>query len=121
MRLFMSLFPTSWNLRVVARSDSQEDQERKIRTRDAVLEAARTRPMNLSALRRAARGVDPTAQVRMVFYPPENPRPTVQVTLGEGRGRNWLGMLFPGAFCAQAGQTRFRWWFAAILKGWGWL
>ena len=121
MRLFMSLFPTSWKLRVVARSDSQEDQERKIRTRDAVLEAARTRPMNLSALRRAARGVDPTAQVRMVFYPPENPRPTVQVTLGEGRGRNWLGMLFPGAFGAQAGQTRFRWWFAEILKGWGWL
>ena len=55
MRLFMSLFPTRWNLRVVARSDSQEDQERKLMTRDAVLEAARMRPMNLSALRRAAR------------------------------------------------------------------
>ena len=121
MRLFMSLFPMRWNLRVVARSDSQEDQERKLKARDAVLAAARMRPMNLSALRRAARSVDPTARVRMIFYPPENPQPTVQVTLGQGRGHNWLGMLFPGAFGTQAGPTRFRWWFAEMLKGWGWL
>ena len=36
MRLFMSLFPMRWNLRVVARSDSQEDQERKLKARDAL-------------------------------------------------------------------------------------
>ena len=122
MRLSSFLFPKCWNLRVVGRSDAEDDQRQKLVVRDAALRAARECPMNLRAIRRAARRVDKTARVRMVLYPPEAPRMTVQITLGQGRGRNWLGMLFPEAFgVPETGPVRFRWWFAELLKGWGWL
>lgn len=117
-----SLFFRGWNLRVVAHSDAPEDQRRKLAVRDAVLYTARTRPVSIRCIRRAARNIDATARVHLTLYPPRAPRPTLQVTLGQGHGQNWLGLLFPDAFgLPETGPVRFRWWLAELLKGWGWL
>lgn len=98
MRSLSCLLFRSWQLRVVANSDSPRDQRDKIRVRDAALQIARRCPLCLGRMTAAARAIDPSARARLVLYPPHAPHPTVLLTLGKGEGHNWLGMLFPELF-----------------------
>lgn len=118
MRFFSPPFSGCWQLRVVAASDQAADQREKLAVRDAVLGAARQGTPELFRAVAAARARGARACVRL--YPPERPRPTLQVTLGAGKGRNWLGLLFPEAFgLPETGTVRFRWLILELLKGWG--
>jgi len=119
MRFFYACFLRNLQLRVVANSDSAEDQQTKLRVRSAVLPVARQEPLNLPRIAEAARSICPSAKARLAFYPPARPRPTVIIRLGSGHGHNWLGMLFPDLFGLPEGEpVRFRFLLAELFRGW---
>ena len=97
-------------LHVIANSDSQGDQEQKIRVRDGVLETLE--PL-LSGAESAARqvleeeGSDRTvrAELSREWFPertygeytlPEGEYEALRVEIGEGGGHNWWCILYPG-------------------------
>ncbi len=121
-------------LRVVANSDSPEDQAVKLKVRDAVLEEAAKWYENadsreqanaalcvhLEAVRDAAgaalreNGISQpvSAQVTDQYFPtrdyegftlPAGKYRTLQVTIGEGKGKNWWCVAFP-ALCLPAAE-----------------
>jgi len=115
-------------LHIVASSNSAEDQAVKFRVRDAVLEAAQPlltqaadRPSaetalmdhlpDLAKVGANAAGVPVTAQLEEdMWFPtkqyldvslPAGRYTALQIIIGEGEGRNWWGVVFPG-LCADA-------------------
>lgn len=113
--LFMMPFPApslshtgfapegTWYIRIIARDDSPAAQEEKLFLRDRLLplfpENPRALPAYFSSIRSAARQLAPCeAEIR--FWTPDEktlPAPTVYITIGEGGGKNWWGMLYPQA------------------------
>ena len=92
-----------WYYRVIARNDSAEAQEEKLRVRDAVLEAcpacAAELPFSLYKIRNAAESVAP-CRVEIVAWSPDESEPpalTLFITIGEGRGHNCWGVLYADA------------------------
>ncbi len=120
-----------WYVRVMARGDGPAAQAEKIRVREAVLSACPRDPAALfDALPRilaAARRIAPDADVTVRPWAPEGKaqRPTLYVALGEGKGRNWWGVLYEDALFLAAedatedGEVVFVWpavdWVLAVL------
>lgn len=120
-------------LHVVANSDTWEDQLRKLKVRDVVLQTAaealqgcgdqqqaevRLRSI-LPALEQTAQlaAGSQTARVRLEqqefdarqygrFSLPEGEYTALRVTLGEGQGRNWFCVLYP-ALCVSSSEARY--------------
>ncbi|MDR0929266.1 MAG: stage II sporulation protein R [Oscillospiraceae bacterium] len=108
-------------LRVVAHSDSEADQRRKLCVRDAVLPLFAQYPPNLSAVLATARAIDPTARLRagrLCFGGYRSP--AVQLTLGQGAGHNWWGIVFESA-CLPEEEWHFESWFVNLFRKWGWI
>ncbi len=89
-----------WYYRVIARNDTAEAQEEKIRVRDAVLsfcpETAKHLPAVFPTMKDAAESVAP-CRIEIKTWSPDTetpPAPTVYITIGEGRGRNCWGVLY---------------------------
>lgn len=116
-------------MRVVARDDSAAGQAEKYAVRDAALAAC---PENaaglLSALpgiERAAQAAAPDSRVRLCFWQPDKKTPaapTVYITVGNGGGHNWWGILYEDALALAGekdgeGTFSFYWPFLAWLKG----
>ena len=100
-----------WYLRVVARNDTPEAQEEKLRVRDAVLDACPPTENELfSALpdiKKAAESAAP-CRVEIKRWSPEESVPpalTLYITVGEGRGHNFWGVLYADSMLmAKAGD-----------------
>lgn len=109
-------------LRVVGASDSAADQARKLCVRDAVLAVFSKTPYRVASLRRAARAVDPTARVRCGLFRFGGYRsPAIQITLGQGAGHNWWGILYPAAVGISDEPVVFESFIIKLLRSWGWL
>ncbi len=89
-----------WYYRVIARDDTPQAQEEKIRVRDAVLsfcpETAKELPAAYPTMKEAAESVAPCRMEIKTWSPDTKmpPAPTVYITIGEGRGRNCWGVLY---------------------------
>ena len=117
-------------LHVIAVSDAQEEQELKLRVRDAVLEYLSPRLIGASdsgqarvirqqeldgirqAAERAAEGRNVTVALGRERYPtrsyegftlPAGKYESLRITLGEGKGHNWWCIVFPPV-CLSASQ-----------------
>lgn len=109
-------------LRVVAQSNKTQDQEEKIKVKNLVLDVLRKRLSDSHSLEEAKITADyyrteleeliqtrsnvkkATAELKTVWFPerrygsfvfPMGEYETLQITLGEGRGRNWWCVLYP--------------------------
>lgn len=119
MRFYDPFLLKNLQLRVVAADDSPHEQAEKLRVRDAVLPVARRDPFALLRIGEAARAVCPGAKARFALYPPCRLRPTIVVRLGAGRGKNWLGMLYPEMFgLPEEGSSDFRWLLSLLFGRW---
>lgn len=112
--VLLSLSPGErWYVRVVARSDAPAAQTEKIRVRDAVLRACPEKlqalPTALPRILAAAGDIAPDAAVTVRPWAPAGhpARPTLYVSLGEGAGRNWWGVLYEDAvfLAAEEGEA----------------
>lgn len=101
-----------WYLRVIGRNDTAAAQEEKLRVRDAVWAVCPDEPAMLTealpAIRQAAESVA-SCQIELRFWSPGDgweTQPTLYITVGEGQGHNWWGVLYDGALhMAQAKNT----------------
>ncbi len=119
-------------LHVIAASDSAEDQEKKLRVRDAVLEMLSPRLRDAGTAAEAAAilsgalpetaalagrisGQTARAELGRENYPtreygsfslPAGPYTSLRVTLGEGAGRNWWCVVYPPLCTAAAEESR---------------
>ena len=88
-----------WYYRVVARNDTPQAQAEKLLAREKILAACPCREGDLlralPAIQRAAEAFSP-CQTALRLWAPEGlpPRPTLEITLGEGRGHNCWGVLY---------------------------
>ena len=114
-------------IRIIARDDSLSAQQEKNLIRNEILpllpENARDLPQ---ALQEIERNFDCRAEIRP-WAPAGRPlRPTVYITLGEGQGHNWWGILFPDSLRlakmgeTEAGEIIFRYPIFTFLFGWLW-
>lgn len=93
----------TWYLRIIGRDDTPAAQEEKMRVRQAVWAQCPQDAGNiknaLPAIQRAAEAVSPCrVEIRSWSPDGENPAaPTVYITLGEGKGHNWWGVLYEDA------------------------
>ena len=85
---------------MIARNDSVEAQEEKLRVRDAVTAAcpenAQELSASLSAIKKAAESIAP-CRVEIRYWSPDKAlaaAPTLYITVGEGTGRNCWGVLY---------------------------
>lgn len=100
-----------WYLRVIARNDTPEAQEEKLRVRDAALNACPLTENELfSALpdiKKAAESVAP-CRVEIKRWSPDKKIPpalTLYITIGEGWGHNYWGALYADSLLmAKAGD-----------------
>ena len=110
------LFPLTargeWYIRVVGGADSPAAQAEKLRVRDAVLSLCPVSPEGLpealSDIRKAVEAICPGEVTLRPWAPAGAPaRPTLYITLGEGQGHNWWGVLYPDALqmAAEAEET----------------
>lgn len=98
-------------MRVVARDNTKEGQEEKLRVRNAAL-AFRPRrredlPLSLLLMEKIA-GQESDCRVSLrPWMPPgeKTPRLTVYITIGQGEGKNWFGVLFEEALLLTAEET----------------
>ena len=90
-------------LRVVARDNTREAQEEKIRVRNRVLGLVPQDEKKLIAawpLLQKAVQAEADCALSLRFYTPptqKTPRLTVYITIGPGEGKNWFGVLFDEA------------------------
>ena len=108
-------------MRVVANSDSVHDQREKILVRNAAMQPYPDRLEWLEEL-------FPHCRVEMKYWQPEKetaPAQTVYITIGQGRGQNWWGVLFPESvyFASQGeGELQLRFpfiqWLRSLFMGW---
>ena len=130
-----AIYDNMIRLHVLAESDSEEDQARKLRVRDAVLavlsdaltgansyeDAAQAVRSLLPAIEEAAgEAAQGACSVRAELgreeYPvryyegfslPAGEYTSLRVILGEGKGQNWWCVLFPQLCTAQASEDEF--------------
>lgn len=108
-------------MRVVANSDSAEDQQEKMLVRNAALLLYPDRLVWLEKL-------FPHCRVEKKIWQPDKetaPAGTVYITIGQGQGQNWWGVLFPESVCFASqgeGQVLLRFpvigWLLSLFKGW---
>lgn len=114
-------------IRIIARDDSLSAQQEKILIRNEILpllpENARDLPQ---ALQEIERNFGCRAKIRP-WAPLGRPlRQTVYITLGEGKGYNWWGILFPDSLRLakmgghETGEITFRYPIFTFLFGWLW-
>lgn len=133
-------------LHVIARSDSPQDQAKKLQVRDAVLESAQRITAgldfreaeqailkNIAALESAARQADESARAVYGTYEfpeksyggvtvPAGSYPALRIVLGEGEGQNWWCILYPaGCGVREEGKIRFESLVLRMLRKWGWI
>ena len=110
-------------MRVIANSDTEEDQAVKLAVRDAVLLALTKQTLPIRSIRSVARSVEPSARVsfgRQTFE--GKTTKTLLITLGAGSGHNWWGILFPAACHLPADSVwHFESFFVSLFRRWGWL
>lgn len=119
-------------IRVVGRDDTAAGQAEKLRVRDAVLPLCPESPEALlGALPLIAREAGAACRVELRPWRPDPAMdwaPTLYITVGEGRGHNWWGVLYGDSLAmARAeegdagGPVEFVWpvwaWLRALL-GW---
>lgn len=116
-------------IRIIARDDSSLAQEEKLRLRDALLplfpEKAEELSFFLPFITASAKDIAP-CRVELRSWSPDQktpPAPTVYITIGEGDGKNWWGVLYEGAKeMAASGETAYsdrviiRWQLPELLK-----
>ena len=127
----------AWYLRVIGRDDTPAAQAEKLRVRDEVLSLcprqASQLEESLPAIRQAAERTAP-CRVEVRLWRPHAgvpAAPTVYITIGEGRGRNWWGVLYEDALLlaraeeetaeeAEEGTVTFVWpWWAWVCRLFG--
>ena len=110
-------------MRVVANSDTDEDQAAKLAVRDAVLSALTKQTLKVRSIRSIARSVEPSARVRFGRQTFEGcTTKTLLITLGAGAGQNWWGILFPAACHLPVDSPwHFESFFVSLFRRWGWL
>jgi len=129
------IYDSMIRLHVLAESDSDEDQARKLRVRDAVLEVLADRMEEAHSYEDAAAAVSSMlgeieetarrivqgectvrAELGRERYPvrtyenytlPAGEYSSLRVILGEGEGQNWWCVLFPQLCTAQASESAF--------------
>ena len=114
-------------IRIIARDDSWTAQMEKVQFRDEILPLL---PENPRELPRAIREIQRNyaCQIEIRPWAPEGKAlyPTVYITLGEGRGHNWWGVLFPDSLRLakmgenETGEITFRYPIFTFLFGWLW-
>jgi len=114
---FLIPYQDEIRLRVIANSDSAEDQAEKLRVRDDILKAARL-PIRLSAIRAKAPGARVT---RGVYAFGGYASDTILIEIGQARGRNWWGILFPEASGIPDEKVQFDSWIIRLLRRIGWI
>ena len=93
----------TWYLRVIAKDDSPKAQEEKLQVRDAAWAACPPcldeLPEALDRIRKAAEEIAPcTVEIREWTPGDGMPAaPTLYITIGEGKGHNWWGVLYRDA------------------------
>ena len=129
------IYDSMIRLHVLAESDSDEDQARKLRVRDAVLDVLAERMEKAHSYEDAAAAVSSMlgeieeaarrtvqgectvrAELGRERYPvrvyenytlPAGEYTSLRVILGEGEGKNWWCVLFPQLCTAQASESAF--------------
>ena len=129
------IYDSMIRLHVLAESDSDEDQARKLRVRDAVLDVLAERMEEAHSYEDAAAAVSSMlgeieeaarrtvqgectvrAELGRERYPvrvyenytlPAGEYTSLRVILGEGEGKNWWCVLFPQLCTAQASESAF--------------
>lgn len=87
-------------IRIVSRGDTQEAQMEKIEVRNAVMplipEHSSELEKRLPLIYAAANGIAP-CEIDIRLWNPEKkvPLQTLYITVGEGSGPNWWGILYP--------------------------
>ena len=107
-------------MRVVANSDSQYDQREKMLVRHAALLLYPDRLAWLEVL-------FPDCRVERKIWQPDQktaPARTVYITIGQGHGQNWWGVLFPESVrfaCRGEGQVLVQFpffeWLFSLFRG----
>lgn len=107
-------------MRVVANSDSQYDQREKMLVRNAALLLYPDRLAWLEVL-------FPDCRVERKIWQPDQktaPARTVYITIGQGHGQNWWGVLFPESVrfaCRGEGQVLIQFpffeWLFSLFRG----
>lgn len=129
--LLLAVLPVSARgemyIRILARDDSFSAQMEKIRLRDALTpllsENSRAMP---GMLAEAGEKYGFRAEMRRWAPAGKGLKPTVQIRLGEGKGHNWWGVLFPDSLrLAQTGENEtgeitFHYPIFTFLFGWLW-
>lgn len=110
-------------LRVIANSDTNEDQAVKLAVRDAVLSAVSSQTLPIKCIRSIARSIEPSARVRFGRHSFAGyTSKTLLITLGAGAGHNWWGILYPAACHLPVDSApHFESWFLMLFRRWGWL
>ncbi len=114
-------------LRVVGSDDTFTAQAQKLAVRDAVLDVFKDAPAFTPALYQDMKNAATSAaacDVRLKLWRPSHDyplAPTVYITLGEGRGRNWWGVLYEDSlffFSEDDGSedVTFRWTIWEMIK-----
>ena len=116
-------------IRIIARDDSPPAQEEKILLRDALLPLFPEKAEELSAflphITAVAQALAPCSVEMRAWSPHQKtpPAPTVYITIGEGGGKNWWGVLYEGAKEMAAGEETalsdtisIRWCLPELLK-----
>ena len=114
-------------IRIIARDDSLAAQLEKMQFRDEILPLLPGNMADLpSSLAKIRQAYDCGVSIRS-WAPEGKPlRPTVYITLGEGQGRNWWGILFPDSLqLAKIEENAteeiiFRYPIFTFLFGWLW-
>ena len=114
-------------IRIIARDDSWAAQMEKFQFRDEILPLL---PENPRELPRKIREIQQNYACRIEIQPwaPAGKVlcPAVCITLGEGRGHNWWGVLFPESLRLakmgenETGEIIFRYPIFTFLFGWLW-
>lgn len=109
-------------MRIIANSDTKEDQATKLRVRDAVLSQAKQTSVCLDTMLATARVIDPTAQInRGVYHFGGYASDAIVITLGQGAGHNWWGILFPTSVSLSDDPVEFESFFMKLIRSWGWI
>lgn len=106
-------------LRILANSDSPEDQVTKNRVRDAILSLKQTN-VCMPEMLAIAQLIDPTARAsRGMYHFGGYASDAVIITLGAGEGHNWWGILFPTSVGTSDGPVHFESFFINLLRSLG--
>ena len=127
-------------LHIIAPSDSAEDQAMKLAVRDEVLavirgqgagecfeDLRRLKPQMVAAARRAGYEGDMTLQTGLLYFDrrelggrefPAGFYPAARLVMGQGKGRNWWGLLNPDFTQALLGDGEIVWYTPRIISLW---